>query len=682
MVVHTFEIISAAQALDTAIQDAERGQRGFLLTGEEGYLAPYNLGIAVIPQAIGRLQTLTADNPEQQRRLLTLQSHLAIKLDELKRTIDARRAGNAEAALAIVRGNIGETSMQAMLTTIGDIIDAEKLLLQGHLDTAVTVEANSRFAMMAGSLLALLILAAGGVVLYRAYGRNIASRRILQSTLDSVREGIAAFDSRRGLIAWNDLFVQLLGLPPGSAEPGLPLADLEAVERARNDPIIADLSALDRRARRDGRALTIERRRDDGKTIELYHNPSPDGGFVTSFTDVTELRQREAFFRQAQKMESLGQMTGGVAHDFNNLLTVVIGNLDSLRRHAAGDARAEKLVDRAMVGAERGAKLNQQLLSFARKQPLEPQVVNLSRLVPELEHLLRKSLEERVELEVVGSGSLWNTFIDPTQFESAILNLALNARDAMPEEGHLTLELANVSLDEAYAGRHAEVSPGQYVMVAVTDTGTGMPAEIVARAFDPFFTTKEVGKGTGLGLSQVYGFAKQTGGHVKIYSEPGHGTTVKLYLPRANASASTTFQGPSLGDLSGSETVLVAEDDEDVRVTVTAMLRELGYRVLEAATGDAALAILETSERVDLLFTDVVMPGSVTSRALVTSARARRPTLKVLYTSGYTENAIVHNGRLDEGVQLISKPYGREQLAAKLRAVFLHAAPTDAAKQA
>jgi signal transduction histidine kinase/CheY-like chemotaxis protein len=674
MVVHTFEVISAAQALDAAIQDAERGQRGFLLVGEESYLRPYELALAVIPQAIGRLHFLTVDNPDQQARLLTLQSYVAIKLDELKRTIDARRAANLDAALAIVRSNVGETSMQAMLSIIGDIIETEKALLQRRLETAATAEANSRIAMIAGSVAALLILVAGGLVLYRAYAGNLEARQILQSTLDSVREGIGAFDARKRLTAWNDLFVALLGLPDGYAQRGRPLADLQALARGRDDPVFADLSELDRRARRDGRALTAERKRNDGKTIELYHNPSRDGGFVTSFTDVTELRQREAFLQHAQKMDSLGQMTGGVAHDFNNLLTVVVGNLDALRRHVAGDARAEQLVDRALVGAERGAKLNQQLLSFARKQPLEPQVVNLGRLVPELELLLRKSLDERVEIEVIGSGSLWNSLIDPTQFQSAVLNLALNARDAMPEGGKLTLELANVSLDEAYAARHAEVTAGQYVMLAVSDTGTGMPAEIVERAFDPFFTTKAVGKGTGLGLSQVYGFAKQTGGHVKIYSEPGHGTTVKLYLPRALASATDGYQGPPPGDLSGSETILVAEDDDDVRLTVTTMLRDLGYRVLEATNGAAALTILETSERIDMLFTDVVMPGPVTSRVLATAARELRPGIRVLYTSGYTENAIVHNGRLDEGVHLISKPYRAEELAAKLRAVFRHAA--------
>jgi CheY-like chemotaxis protein len=314
--------------------------------------------------------------------------------------------------------------------------------------------------------------------------------------------------------------------------------------------------------------------------------------------------------------------------------------------------------------------LTQQLLSFARRQPLEPRIVNLGELLPELVDLLNKTIGEHVQIEAIGTGGLWNTFIDPAQFESVVMNLALNARDAMPGGGHLTIETGNVALDAAYAANHLDVTPGQYVMLAVTDTGAGMAPDVVARAFEPFFTTKQEGLGTGLGLSQVYGFAKQSKGHVKIYSELGQGTTIRLYLPRHVGSARRIYESPPQGDVSGSEAILVVEDDVQVRATVVSTLGDLGYRVLSAADGAEAATILEGPERIDLLFTDVVMPGPVSGRALAARAAALRPGIKILYTSGYTENAIVHNGRLDDGIQLISKPYRREQLAAKLRLVL------------
>lgn len=665
---HTFEVIATVQDLDAATQDAERGQRGFLLTGEDSYLQPYRAGVAAIPVALGHLQTLTQDNPEQQRRLLGLQGDITTKLDELSRTIEAARAGDTQDALAIVRDGVGERSMQAILRTINEFTDAENVLLEKRLKAAEDAEWASNAATLAKSGVALLILAAAAVIILGAHSRALRSGRVLQATLDSVGQGIAAFDPAKRLMAWNRPFAGLAGLAPESVRRGRTLRELATSQAP--DPVLERLADLDARARRTGHPLTTEWQRQSGQRIEVFHNPIADGGFVTSLIDVTELRAQEAFVRHAQKMESLGQMTGGVAHDFNNLLTIVIGSLETLRRHVGDDSRARELIDRAMIGADRGAKLNAQLLSFARKQPLEPKIVNLGDLLPTFVELLRRSLGATIEIESVGAGGLWNTLVDPAQFESAVLNLALNARDAMPSGGKLTLELANVTLDEAYAARHAELKAGQYVMLAVTDSGTGMAPEIVERAFDPFFTTKPDGQGTGLGLSQVYGFGKQTGGHLKIYSEPGHGTTIKLYLPRHLGDATPVRAGAPAADVSGSETILVVEDDPDVRRTAVVTLTTLGYHVLEAATGAAALTLLEGEQRIDLLFTDVVLPGSVTSRVLAATARELRPNLAVLFTSGYTANAIIHNGRLDDDVQFISKPYRREQLAAKLRAVL------------
>jgi PAS domain S-box-containing protein len=379
-----------------------------------------------------------------------------------------------------------------------------------------------------------------------------------------------------------------------------------------------------------------------------------------------QLRQNEERLRQVVKLEAIGRLTGGVAHDFNNLLQVIGGNLQLLARELEGDPRAGQRLRNALAGVARGSKLAAQLLAYGRRQALAPKTVNLGRLVRGVDEMLRRALVEGIEIETAIAAGLWNTFVDPGQVEDALLNLAINARDAMEGQGKLTLEAGNAFLDDAYAASH-DVTPGQYVMVAVTDTGSGMPPEVIEQAFEPFFSTKPEGQGTGLGLSQVYGFVKQSGGHVKIYSEVGHGTTIRLYLPRSRREEDVVTDvdaGPVAG---GSETILVVEDDETVRDTVVEMLADLGYRVLKAKDAESALSVLASGVPIDLLFTDVVMPGTLRSPELARIARERRPGIAVMFTSGYTENAIVHGGRLDDGVDLLSKPYTREALARRLR---------------
>jgi nitrogen-specific signal transduction histidine kinase len=390
-------------------------------------------------------------------------------------------------------------------------------------------------------------------------------------------------------------------------------------------------------------------------------------------------RKAEDALRQAQKMEAVGQLTGGIAHDFNNLLTIVLGGLEAIGRHlpalesSPAAPRIARARDMAIQGVRRAATLTQRLLAFARQQALSPQPVDANRLVANLSEMLQRTLGETVVLETVQAAGLWRTFADVNQLENALLNLAVNARDAMPDGGRMVIETANAHLDDAYvAGLTEPVEPGQYVMIAVADTGAGIPADVVERVFEPFFTTKAVGKGTGLGLSQVYGFVRQSAGHVKIYSEPGEGTTVKIYLPRytgggaLEGSASTPERPP----LSGEETILVVEDDDGVRAYSVEVLSELGYRVLEAANGADAMEILRSAETIDLLFTDIVMPGGVSGRKLADDAMLRRPGLKVLFTTGYTRNAIVHQGRLDPGVNLVGKPFTFDELAEKVRALL------------
>ena len=398
------------------------------------------------------------------------------------------------------------------------------------------------------------------------------------------------------------------------------------------------------------------------------------GRHITAEKDASaQLALAQDALRQSQKMEAVGQLTGGIAHDFNNMLAVVLGSLELLaRRLAGGDSRAEHYVSAATEAARRASLLTQRLLAFSRQQPLVPKAIDINKLVSEMSDLLRHSIGADIRLEAVLAGGLWRAHADPNQLENVILNLAVNARDAMPGGGRLTLETQNAHLDERYAAAHPGIVPGQYVLLAVTDTGTGMPPEIIAKAFDPFFTTKEVGKGTGLGLSQVYGFVRQSSGHVKIYSEVGQGTTIKIYLPRLIGVAETILgESPDVSLPLGQsrEVVLVVEDEPTVRQFSVDALRELGYHVFEAESAAAALRMLDAHPEIVLMFTDVVMPD-INGAKLAQEARRRRPDLKVLFTTGYTRNAVVHNGILDSGVEMLGKPFSLDALAAKMRFVL------------
>jgi signal transduction histidine kinase len=389
----------------------------------------------------------------------------------------------------------------------------------------------------------------------------------------------------------------------------------------------------------------------------------------------TQIAQREGVegaLRQAQKMEAMGHLTGGIAHDFNNLLQVILGNLELLqRRRLVANDDGQRMLATAARGAERAATLTQRLLAFARRQPLDPRPLDVNKLVQGMSELLHRTLGESIRIETVLAGGIWRVAADSNQLENALLNLAVNARDAMSGAGRLTIETANVHLDEAYA-RVNEVRPGQYVMLAVSDTGSGMTPDVAAKAFEPFFTTKDVGKGSGLGLSQLYGFIKQSEGHAKIYSEPGEGTTITLYLPRLAGAGADEAAGiaSALPQGRGDLQVLVVEDDEDVRAHAVAMLTELGYAVIEAADANAALRLLDAHPRVRLLFTDVGLPGGRNGRELADEARRARPGLPVLFTTGYARNAIVHHGRLDPGVDLITKPFTFAALANKVHAML------------
>jgi signal transduction histidine kinase len=383
-----------------------------------------------------------------------------------------------------------------------------------------------------------------------------------------------------------------------------------------------------------------------------------------------ELLEQQQQLHQAQKMEAVGQLTGGVAHDFNNLLTIIIGNVEALSTMFDNEPRVKEFADLALKASLRGADLTRQLLAFSRQQRLQPRVINLNDLVKGVTNLLRRTIGENIEIRTELDDALWLAEVDPAQVESALVNLAVNARDAMPKGGQLTIETANRIVDGSYAAENLDVATGNYALLSVTDTGTGIPAAILNRVFDPFFTTKEVGKGTGLGLSMVYGFAKQSGGHVKIYSEEGHGTAVRLYLPRAKQAGLTAsaVEEPDVARLSGNgECILVVEDNEDVRSLVSRHLDELGYRVVLAGNAAEALEIVESPEKLDMLFTDIVMPGKVSCEVMVKRAREVRPNLAVLLTSGFSEAAMQGTLLANNQNAMLSKPYRKQDLARKVR---------------
>ncbi|MEX2335001.1 MAG: PAS domain S-box protein, partial [Pseudohongiella sp.] len=520
-----------------------------------------------------------------------------------------------------------------------------------------------------------------------AVQRDISERKVTDNALRlsderfqllsrATNDVIWDWDFRSNLVWWNNSMESVFGHDRGHLESGpeswtsrIYPDDLQRVMFNIHKAIEGDEQSWSdeyRFIKADGSvAMVLDRgfiiRDETGTAIRM----------LGSMVDLSEQRNLEIQLREAQKLEAVGQLTGGVAHDFNNLLTVILGNMEELQDRLHGEPELIRLAEVAISAAERGAELTNGLLAFSRRQALNPKVLDITRSLKTMETLFKRTLPEHIDINVVSAANSWTIQIDPGQLEVALLNLVLNARDAMPDGGKLTIESANAVLDEDYAELNGGIEPGEYLLVSVSDTGAGMAADIQNRAIEPFFTTKEFGKGSGLGLSMVYGFTKQSNGHLKIYSEQGVGTAVKLYFPRTRLAANTDeaqfSETPIRG---GTEHILVVEDDELVRDYVTGQLAALGYRVSEADNGPQALETLTRIAPVDLLLTDVVMPGGMTGRQLAEIVVAQYPEVRVLYTSGYTENAIVHHGRLDPGVQLLGKPYSRGDLAMKVRAAL------------
>lgn len=670
-VAHSYEVMASMRTILADALDAETGQRGYLLTRTPAYLEPFHKAEARLDRDLDRFQTLTQDNPDQQKRLQELRRLFKARFRELNRGI-VLSANTPHLPPELVESlDAGKTLMDTTRAVIAMGLSEERKLLAERIDARRAVERNEILTAILVAAIALLVLLLAAFLIVRnnvrlALSEALRARqaRVLQATLDNIRDGILVFDEESKVTAFNEIFFRLMDFPTSLAAMGTALKAFNDVDEKLARETLEGLPESVQGAQDYARFRRKERE------LDVYKADVPKEGFLVAAADVTERVRAEQSLRNAQKMESIGQLTGGMAHDFNNLLQIISANLDLLVKNESDASKRAARLQSAVAAVERGARLTGQLLAFARRQALDPRSTSLGRMVHEMTDLLRRTLGERIEVESMVAGGLWNTMVDRSQVENAILNLAINARDAMPDGGKLTIEVANAFLDDTYAAAHSEVTAGQYVMLAISDTGTGMPPEVIAKAFDPFFTTKPEGQGTGLGLSQVFGFVKQSGGHVKIYSEIGEGTTVKIYLPRSRKPQETQeslYEQPVIG---GTETILVVEDDDGVRAAVTDLLSELGYTVLRAANAEEALTILKAGAHVDLLFTDVVMPGNIPTRELARRAKDSRPDIRVLFTSGYTQNAIVHNGKLDDDVFLLSKPYRKDDLARKLRSLL------------
>ncbi|WP_439815455.1 MASE4 domain-containing protein [Zavarzinia sp. CC-PAN008] len=514
---------------------------------------------------------------------------------------------------------------------------------------------------------------------------------VLQAAFEGLAEAVCALDQNRRLIAWNRRFFSLFGFPDDYARVGMPAEAFARFNAERGQYGPGDVDAIVRQqvqVLETDRFMTYELDRPDGSTLEVQMTPLPTGGVLVTMREITDRKQAEARLRaektateeqlaQLQKMESLGHLTGGLAHDFNNLLGVVIGNLDLLMEEMPRQGPAREMGEAAIDAALRGAELTRQLLAFARRQPLRPKLLDANVVVADTARLLSRTLGEQVRIHLVPQEQgLWPVMADPALLESALVNIATNARDAMPNGGTLTVRTANSEIEQDYADSHGDVRAGDYVMIELTDTGSGMPPEVVARVFEPFFTTKEVGRGTGLGLSMVYGFIRQSGGHVQIYSEQGRGTVIRLYLPRAlqvgEQSSGATDRRRLMA--TGNEPVLVVDDNPHMRTTAAKQLSSLGYAVFEAEDAASALDTL-AAHPIALLFTDLVMPGRMSGADLAAEAQARQPDLRVIFTSGFPQNARPDDGpqsprRLPDDAVLLGKPYRKADLAALVRRVL------------
>ncbi len=721
------EQIDQLDAAHDALIEAETATRGYLLTGRVENLEPYATATARAKTVLDALAAIPHTDPNQQAQAERYDRLARNRLDELARIIDAYRAGDRDRTLETTAGDMTQMDqIQSLGNAQQAVLNPRIAALRGEL---VRIGQWARFANALASVVATAILIFFGLITIRhlsrrqrleqkIQGSNIELERLVAERTGALEDAartlrtelanrsqheqmlrdseerfrllvagvkdyaIFRLDPEGYVTSWNAGAERIKGYSAGEIigkhfsvfytdedrQAGVPRKALETAVRE------GKYEAESPRVRKDGTRfvanVVIDALRDESGRLV---------GFAKITRDVTERHQQQAELEEArlalaqsQKMEALGQLSGGIAHDFNNLLHVIKNSAAILhRRLPASNPDIATALDMIGRSADRAANLTQRLLVFSRRQPLQPQRLDPHQLVSNMAPLLKSALGESIQLQIEGRKGAWPVSVDPGQLETALLNLAVNAHDAMPNGGSLTIEITNAVIDEEYALAHEDAKQGDYVLIAVTDTGTGMTPEVIAKAFEPFFTTKEIGQGTGLGLSQVYGFIKQSGGHVAIDSEVGRGTTIRLYLPRLMAAAPEAREQIEIAPRqTASETILLVEDEDDVRAFTAAVLSERGYRVLTATDATSALAVLASGPKVDLLFTDVGLPNGIDGRQLVDEARRRWPQLKVLFTTGYARSALVHSGRLDPGIELIVKPFSESSLAKRIRKVL------------
>jgi signal transduction histidine kinase/CheY-like chemotaxis protein len=665
-VVSNYETMSLMREALIILQEAELGQRAYLLTGDVTNLGPYERARPRIDTALRQVEAATSGDRDALRQIAEFRAVADEKLKELNAGIVGYRLYGRDVTLP---AGAGRGTTDHIRQVAESFIEGQRLQLSRRLAMLRSEQDQADLAgllVLGGAFLCLIagmfIIVRSGEQLEEAQRQLSARSRLLQATLETLRDPIFVLDAQGAVVAWNEAFVRLAGWD-AVREPSLRRDDLLSGRlpsmRALLAPLRLDAGTAD--------AMSMARASHEGREYDVSRGTMEDGGAVIRLVDVTDKLRDEAALRQGQKMEAVGQLTGGMAHDFNNILQIVQANLDLIKGDVTSNAAAVARLHSASAAADRGARLTQQLLAFSRRQPLAPQPTDIGRMVTDLSGLLRHALGERITLEVGVVPDAWNATIDAGQLENAILNLALNARDAMPDGGKVHIDVSNATLDRRYASIHPDVAPGAYVLVEVSDTGTGMPADVVARAFDPFFTTKQEGKGTGLGLSMVYGFVRQSNGHIRIDSAIGQGTSVKLYLPRTRDPVVETPSETSAAP-GGSARVLVVEDNKDVRLAVVDMLSGWGYRVTAAENPDVAASLLERDRAFDLLFTDVVMPGTMSAAELAALAERVQPGIAVLLTSGYSRDLIPKRDGPD--YPIIAKPYRGEELASKIRSVL------------
>jgi len=677
----------------SALKDVETGSRGYALSNDDPrHLRRMELGIAATEASIARLRRLVSQ-PDLRRSFEAL-FKLAQQRIEFSRRLVAERQDSVKTSRNLQNGLMLMDRIRDQIAVIRAVQERHYQAERRTLERQAWV---AGIAVAAGIALSLTIIA----WLFALRGSELERQRQLEEDLRAlnleldgrVKESTLELRRASNLIqAVVENLPDMIFLKDAANEFRYVLINkagetLLGRERAeiigRTDTELLPPAQAEQFLRDSQEATTSGRPRafpdraltnaTGTRIVESRKVPIPgeDGGHLVLgiVRDVTDARATEAQLSQLQRMDAVGQLTGGVAHDFNNLLAIIQGNSEVLREHLEGDLEGIEMVDDVMSAADRGAELVRRLLAFARKQRLAPETVDLAARLPNVFRLLERSLGETVNLQIKTAPDLWPATVDPTQFDDAIVNLAINARDAMPSGGTLTISTQNVTLDEEYTAAYVDVAPGDYVMLAISDTGTGMAPDVVARAFEPFFTTKSEGKGTGLGLSQVFGWVKQSGGHIKIYSELGHGTTFKLYLPRAKSLSPAANQRAEPAMQKGDETILVVEDNPSVRKAVIRQLHDLGYRTIEAESGAAALRIVRDGASFDMVLTDVIMPGGLTGYQLVDELRLSDPDLKVLFTSGYTELAAPPDRPASKD-PLLSKPYRKQDLGRAVRAVL------------